>query len=113
MSDLLKKIIQVMCVVLSFISIATIIISPFATAKPVYMGICIAYATITILIWITYGVLKILDNKYKYSEKNPAYKTALVVFEQLSLWFVYGFKQIFYWIKELIDWFKKGKEISG
>ena len=110
MSDVLKRILQVFCVALSFVSIAVIAILPFATAKPVWMGIGITFLVLTCLIWITYFILRVLDQKYKYSETNKNYKTALEVFANLSLWFIYGFKQIYYWICQLIEWFKKNRQ---
>lgn len=99
MSSALKRFIEITCVVLSFISLAVVVISPFATAKVVWATIGGIFLALTIAVWITYTVLRIVDNKKKYSETNPAYKTALAVFSNLSVWFLYGFKQIFVWLK--------------
>lgn len=106
MNQTIKNLISVLSVVLSIVSVFIIIIAPFATAKPVYLGIGISYLVLTVLIWITYFVLKMVDKKYNYSENNIHYKRTLYAFSELSVWFIYGFKTIYGWIKSLVGYIK-------
>lgn len=96
--NVLKKIIEVVSVVLSFISIFVLVVSPFAVAKTTYAVIAGLYLSFTIACWITWFVLDILNKKHKYAETNIHYLRSLEAFGWLRLWFVYGFKKIYEWI---------------